>query len=162
MKKIKYISFAAALLTALQSLCVSPAGAQSAGNTEYNGEKAVLTVYTDVKQYIETLEPALEDDIATVYFDKNTANIAYLKKSTGEIWTSAPVSPCIADITPDEQKRVFSPVILTYTDSSLTEKELTLSYSGRTYRITLEKGTFRDAKTLLSENNIVSARFTAK
>ena len=45
---------------------------------------------------------------------------------------------------------------------SLTEKELTLSYSGRTYRITLEKGTFRDAKTLLSENNIVSARFTAK
>lgn len=124
MKKIKYISFAAALLTALQSLCVSPAGAQSAGNTEYNGEKAVLTVYTDVKQYIETLEPALEDDIATVYFDKNTANIAYLKKSTGEIWTSAPVSPCIADITPDEQKRVFSPVILTYTDSSLTEKEL--------------------------------------
>ena len=45
---------------------------------------------------------------------------------------------------------------------SLTEKELTLSYDGRTYRITLEKGTFRDAKTLLSENNIVSARFTAK
>lgn len=33
-------------------------------------------------------------------------------------------NPYIADITPDEQKRVFSPVILTYTDSSLTEKEL--------------------------------------
>lgn len=43
---------------------------------------------------------------------------------------------------------------------SLTEKALTLSYDGRTYRITLEKGTFRNAKTILSENNIVSARFT--
>ena len=43
---------------------------------------------------------------------------------------------------------------------SLTEKELTLSYDGRTYRITLEKGTFVNAKTILSEDNIVSARFT--
>ena len=123
-KKIKYISFATALLLIFQSLFSVPLNAKNGEDAKYNGEKAELSLYSDTTQYIETLEPMLEDDAARLYYDRKTANIAYLKKSTGEVWTSAPISTHISDIMPDEQKKVFSPVILTYTDSSLTEKEL--------------------------------------